>query len=276
VRVQLVTFGGLHLLDDDRELDGLLSQRSRAALFVYLTIERRVSRETLTAMFWPESDAENARHALRQSLYHLRKAVGGNDWIDSRVHELIVRGAGASDASAFSDALELGDSERAVRLYRGPFLDGVHLVDLQSWESWVDGRRTRYARLFRKACRDLLDAKLAARDFASAIAVADRWTTPDPTDDEAQHRLIATLAAAGERTDAIRQYETYARLLAPEGLEPLDETRRLVEQLRTRPVARSATSRPVSGWRTVAAPCHWSRRSRGASARGAHPSRRSG
>lgn len=274
--VQLVTFGGLHVLDDARHLERLLSQRSRAALFIYLTIQRRVSREALTAMFWPESDAENARHALRQCLYHLRKVIGGDDWIHSRAHELIVCGAVGADATAFSEAMERGDTERAVHLYHGPFLDGVHLVDLQSWESWVDCRRTRYARLFRKACRDLLDVKLAARDFPSAIAVAERWTAPDPTDDEAQHRLIAALAAAGERTDAIRQYETYARLLATEGLEPLDETRHLVEQLRTRPVARSAISRPVSRWTTLAAPCRWSRRSRGASARGTHPSRRSG
>jgi DNA-binding SARP family transcriptional activator len=233
--VQLVTFGGLRVLDGARELERLLSQRSRAALFIYLTIERRVSREPLTAMFWPESDAENARHALRQSLYHLRKVVGGNDWIDSRAHELVVCGAVGADATAFSDAVERGDTERAVRLYRGPFLDGVHLVDLRPWESWVDGRRAKYARLFRKACRSLLDARLAARDFAGAIAVAECWTARDPTDDEAQHRLIAALAAGGERAEALRQYETYARLLAPDGLEPLDETRELVERLRTRP-----------------------------------------
>lgn len=55
---------------------------------------------------------------------------------------------------------------------------------------------------------------------------------PDPTDDEAQHRLISALAAAGERIEAIRQFETYVRLLVPNGLEPLDETRELVEQLR--------------------------------------------
>src|SRR5678815_1450133 len=87
--IQLVTFGGLHATSDDGELDWLLGQHSRAALFVYLAVERRVSREALTALFWPESDAENARHALRQGLYHLRRAVG-SEWIDSRAHELVV------------------------------------------------------------------------------------------------------------------------------------------------------------------------------------------
>ena len=47
--IQLVTFGGLHATSDDGELDWLLGQHSRAALFVYLAVERRVSREALTA-----------------------------------------------------------------------------------------------------------------------------------------------------------------------------------------------------------------------------------
>lgn len=232
--IRLVAFGGLRVFGGDGELERLLSQRSRAALFVYLTIERRVPRDTLMAMFWPESDAAAARHALRQSLYHLRNALGSAAWIAPRGHELVVESEVAADATAFSEAMARGDTERAIGLYQGSFLDGVHLVGLQSWESWVDARRTRYARLFRQACRAMLNATLATGDFTGAIAVAERWTAPDPTDDEAQHRLIATLSAAGERTEAIRQYESYARLLAPDGLQPLDETRELVEQLRAR------------------------------------------
>lgn len=229
--VQLITFGGLRVLRDEAELDRLASQRSRAALLIYLTIERCVSRESLMAMFWPESDAENARHALRQSLYHLGRLVGGRDWIGTHAHSLVTRAGLSADATAFTDAVDRGDTECAVRLYHGPFLDGVYLVDRHSWESWVDGRRTMYSRLFRKSCRQLLDAKLAAGYFADAITLAEHWTARDPTDDEAQHRLIGTLAAAGERTEAIRQYETYARLLEREGLEPRDETRELVDQL---------------------------------------------
>jgi DNA-binding SARP family transcriptional activator/TolB-like protein len=245
VAIQLVTFGGLHVVDDTGELERLLSQHSRAALFIYLAVERRVSRESLTAMFWPESDAENARHALRQSLYQVRKAAGGSDWIDSRAHELVVSDDVRTDARAFTDALNRGDVESAVRLYRGPFLDGVHLVDLKPWESWVDSRRAQYARAFRKACRDLIQVRRAAGDLAGAIEAAERWTARDPSDDEAQHRLIEALAAAGERAEAIRQYETYARILEPDGLEPLDETKELVERLRSDsaplPALRAAT-----------------------------------
>lgn len=242
MEIRLVTFGGLRVFADDGELERPLAQRSRAAVFVYLTIERRVPRDSLMAMFWPEIDASAARHALRQSLYHLRTSLGDFEWVAARGHELVVRSDVAADATMFNEAMAHGDTERAMRLHTGPFLDGVHLVALQSWEAWVDARRTRYARLFRQACRTALDARVGAGDFAGAIAIAERWTAPDPTDDEAQHRLIAVLAAAGERHEAIRQYEAYGRALAPDGLEPLDETRKLVEQLRVRRT-------PTSAWR---------------------------
>ena len=230
--IHLVTLGGLNVTSDSGELHGLLGQHTRAALFVYLAVERRVSRESVIASFWPESDTENARHALRQSLYQLRKAVGA-EWIESRAHELVVTGDVRTDVHDFANAIERGDLASAVDLYRGPFLDGVHLADLTSWESWVDARRAHYARAFRKACRDLLDARRAAGDLTGAIRIAERWTARDPSDDEAQHRLIETLAAAGERAEAIRQYEAYARMLEPDGLQPLDETVALVERLRS-------------------------------------------
>ena len=242
--IQLITFGGLHVVSDNGELDWLLAQHARAALLVYLAVERRVSRESLMAFFWPESDADNARHALRQSLYHLRKAVGA-EWIDSRAHELVVTVDVRTDATAFTEAIERGDIASAAELYRGPFLDGVHLVDLTSWEGWVDTRRAQYARAFRKAARGLVDQRRAAGDLTGAIEAAERWTARDPSDNEAQHRLIEALAAAGERAEAIRQYEAYARALEPDGLQPLDETVALIRRLRSEPAPLAASPAAV-------------------------------
>jgi hypothetical protein len=47
-----------------------------------------------------------------------------------------------TDVHDFTKAIETGDAEAAARLYGGPFLGGVNLVDLQPWEAWVEARRT--------------------------------------------------------------------------------------------------------------------------------------
>lgn len=230
--IRLTTLGRLSIVGDDGELDLLLGRRLRAALFVYLAVERRVPRASLTAVFWPERDEEQARHALRQGLYDLRKAIGGG-CLDATAHEVRVSPDVRTDAHAFVMALERGQVESAAKLFGGPFLDGSHLVDQTPWERWVDGRRAEYTRSFRRACREWLAARRAAGDLAGAVEAAQRWVAPDPFDDEAHHKLIETLAEAGERTEAIRQYETYARLLEPDGLRPLDETVALLERVRS-------------------------------------------
>jgi tetratricopeptide (TPR) repeat protein len=62
--------------------------------------------------------------------------------------------------------------------------------------------------------------------------VAELWSAREPLDDEAQHRLIEALANAGERTEAIRQYEMYLRVLESDELQLPAETRALGERLR--------------------------------------------
>jgi DNA-binding SARP family transcriptional activator len=229
--IRLLTLGRFEAYADDAELDWLPSQRLRAALLVYLAVERHVSRDVLRALFWPDSNEKGARHALRQSLHHLRRGLG-NGWVETHAHELRATSLLQCDAQSFESALGRRDWSAAAELYQGPFLDGVHLVDRQPWEAWVDSRRGHLARAFRRGCRDWVDERVANSDLSGAIAAARRWVAPDPLDDEAQHRLIQLLAMAGERTDAIRQYEAYLRLLEAEDLQPLDETVALIEQLR--------------------------------------------
>jgi DNA-binding SARP family transcriptional activator/tetratricopeptide (TPR) repeat protein len=232
VGIHLTTLGGLRILRDGAELERLPAQRLRAALLVYMAVEQCASRETLVTVFWPESSESRARHALRQSLYHVRHELG-SEWLQLRTHDLCVSGDVRADVHDFSAALDAGEFEAAARLYAGPFLGGVHLADLQPWQSWVDAQRVHYARGFRRACREWVDARRSTHDVQGAIDAAQHWLAPDPLDDEAQHALIEALADAGERTAALRQYETYARLLDAESLTPLDATVALVERVRS-------------------------------------------
>ncbi len=231
--IRITTFAGLSAADDDEGLDWLLARKARTALLVHLAVEREVSREALLATFWPESAPENARHALRQGLYQLRQSLG-EDWLESRTHEIRVTDRIWTDLGAFESAIDRGDPEAAARIYTGPFLDGIHLVDLPGWERWVDGCRARCARAFRHTCRDWMELEYGAGRSERAVEVGELWVAADPLDDEAQHRLIQALADAGERTEAIRQFETYRRTLEAEGLWPLDETLALIDRLESR------------------------------------------
>jgi DNA-binding SARP family transcriptional activator/TolB-like protein len=210
-----------------------VQRRARAALLVYLAIERDVSRAQVLSVFWPESSEDKARHALSQALYQLRQTVGEESLLVEG-DRIRVLGALQIDAEEFEQAVEADSTDVALQLYRAPFLAGIDNLPTKSLENWADARRAHYERLHRRARRAQINNCLARADYDGAIAVAREWVKLDPQEDEAQHKLIELLAAGGQRTDAVRQYEVYERLLAVDDLEPLAETKTLITAIRTR------------------------------------------
>src|SRR5689334_8360992 len=81
--LRLTTLGGLALADGDGVPLAAPPPRRRLALLAVVAAsgERGVSREKLLAWFWPEGAEERARHALTQTLYALRRDVGGRELV---------------------------------------------------------------------------------------------------------------------------------------------------------------------------------------------------
>ena len=73
--LQLETFGGLTLSDTGGA--PAPTSRLRLALLTLLAASggRGLSRDKILAYLWPESSPENARHALEQLLYSLRRQI---------------------------------------------------------------------------------------------------------------------------------------------------------------------------------------------------------
>src|SRR5215208_6736866 len=90
--IDLRTLGALELISADSNAVGsVLAQPRRAALLCYLALALPRGfhrRDTLFALFWPEHDADQARHALRQSVYFLRRALGPQTIISRGDEEL--------------------------------------------------------------------------------------------------------------------------------------------------------------------------------------------
>jgi DNA-binding SARP family transcriptional activator/TolB-like protein len=249
--IRLQTFGGLHGYLDGTDIAWLASKSQPAALLIYLAVERSATRDVLQALFWPEGDTNAAGHRLRNTVYELRQSLG-DESIETRGRELRVSDSIEVDVLDLERAVQRQDHAAAVDLYRGPFLAGVHLVESAELESWIDGRRLRYARLFRKASRSLVLERLEAGDLAGALSAARAWVAPDPLDDEAEHHLIELLIRSGERAEALTQYETYSRLLKRDELEPLEETRALIAGLERTSLLLATRAEPERQARTPA------------------------
>ncbi len=255
---RLLTLGSGALVDAAGA--AVAGQRRRIALLVLLASsrERGVSRDKLVAALSPESPTESARHALHQLLYYLRQQIGDDAFLGTdplRLDPDVV----AFDVAEFEQALEAGDLERAVALYRGPFLDGFHLGDSNEFEEWAAGERSRLAARQADALGRLAGAAAERADYAAACSWWRRLAELDPMSGRAALGLARSLVALGDRAGAVREARAHERLVRAEiGGEPAPELAELLAELmrsngRTAPAEAAALGSSAAADETASA-----------------------
>jgi DNA-binding SARP family transcriptional activator len=235
--VKLFAFGEPEIFAlDGARLDGLMRQTKRFALLIYLAFSkngRPVPRDELVAIFWPGADELHARNALRQSLFFIRKEVGpgvlaGNRtpvvWLDKRLLR--------SDVAAFSSALGERSLEAALKLHRGPFLDGFHVSDAPRFGFWTEERRTHFRESAASAARILAQTAEERQDLPRAVRWWKRTLELSPFDQSVLRKVMMLLAESGQREAAMAELDEYQlRAQAGKGTRPTRETLELAWEI---------------------------------------------
>ncbi len=231
-RIYIKTLGGFQIERDGNIIQNLPNQPVRCALFLYLAIKRKATRDELTTIIWPDRNDEKTRHSLSQTLYELRKQLG-ESFFHSTNEYLQVTDEVTVDSLEFLKSAESGHDQKAFDLYNGLFLQGYHFVGSDDFINWIERQRFELERRFRDVCRSLSNKHLEAGDDKAALEISRKWVETDPLEDEAQHLLIGLLAKTGHRAEAIQQYNSYEELISKElDIEPLDETKSLIRKIR--------------------------------------------
>ncbi len=262
--IRLRILGGQDLLNSEGEVIlSILSQPKRLALLAYLALHASgtfTRRDKLLALFWPESEPDKARAALRKSLSYLRQGIGEGVLVTRGDDEVgIAAGVLECDAVEFSAQVDRGDLRSAWAMYRGPFLDGVFIAGSPNADQWIEEERRRLERRAVDVAASLADDAARRGDLAAAIGLARDALDLDPYHEGTLRRLMGLLIEAGEPERAIRSYEDFAARLTGVELEPSAETRALLGSIRDRrdtvaavtstertPVPRSPHSRVAS------------------------------
>jgi DNA-binding SARP family transcriptional activator len=205
-----------------------------------------VSRDRVEAYLWPESSGARAQHALDQTVYAIRHALG-SDVILSTGRELrlnpdLVR----VDVWEFEEAIRAGQWTAAVGHYKGPLLDGFHFADSHELESWIDTNRSRLRLEYQKAIEVLAISSAEAGDHSQSVTWWRRLANSDPFSSGATKKLMLALAAAGDRAGAVKHARLYQELVRQElEMEPDSEIEDLAAAL-SRPAITETANLPAA------------------------------
>ena len=256
---RLITLGRLALVSPSGEDESVALRRRKLTLLAVLALaDRPYSRDALADMFWGEEDEERARHSLSDALSHFRRILGRNAIAHRRSEVMLSEEVRLGvDALEFAAACEARDTARAVELYAGPLLDGVHLDRSTRFEEWMTRERDRYNRLFIRACEVECLALARARRWEECAALSRRWLAAAPLSTDAALYLINAIKAPGSREAAVAalaEYQSMRALLEREyGTRPDQRITTLAAELSARvteadgdpdPATRRAVARP--------------------------------
>jgi TolB-like protein len=211
-----------------------LSGKKNQALLAILAVAggEWVPRSRLCDLLWQDRGEDQARNSLRQALAAVRRAFAAHGDVPLRVTDDAVAinvEEIACDGNRLNGA---GKSCAADGLEFGTLLDGLNIPGT-AIEDWLLQQRRRFHELYCEVVAARIDSLEAAGRPDAALAAGRELLGIDPLNETAHRAVIRLLAATGQRTAALKQYETCCDVLMTElGVEPEQATRQLHASLK--------------------------------------------
>jgi DNA-binding SARP family transcriptional activator len=246
--VQIRCFGRFELSHNGLAVRHWRRRSAERLLKVLLVNGRRVHRDVLLDLLWPDVPIKSSIRGLRVTLHALRKAVA--QIVPERAPLDLIRAEGDTyvlntqglwiDSDAFDEHYSAGlrfermhQVDLAVReytaaeaLYRDDFL----VEDL--YEDWTVLPREELKDKYLLILTRLAQFSMAAHDLDGCIRRSHALLAKEPCREDAYQRLMQCYARLGQRGSAMRWYQICERTLQQElDVAPSEETRRVFREI---------------------------------------------
>lgn len=231
------------------------------SLLAYLVVhrQRKFTRAALAGKFWPETEEARAQRSLNTELWRLRTMLKGSGlapetylysdrdsigfrydsdhWVDVAEFEDLTKALTTHNGVLRHPQL-LPSLRKAIVLYRGDFVEGV-------FDDWCLVQREDYRVRLMAALEALLAVAMEERRWDEAIVHGRRLLEIDPLLEHVHRALMRCYASLGNRPAALKQFAACRRALRDElQIEPMEETRQLLEKVVAQTTARQSNDPP--------------------------------
>lgn len=205
------------------ELDGevlSLPFKRADALLYYMLVQRSATRQELIALLWEGCDEATGLKNLRNALYTLKKALGG-DLLLSPQKSLVVLNEDWEIESDYDRFVHQGD----LTAYKGSFLQGFAVKRAFSYDEWLSRTRERLRERYLGELGQRARGAHAAGDERAALRWARTYLLEEPYDESMASFLMERYREGRKFPAAAQVYQRLKDCLSQElGVAPQEST----------------------------------------------------
>ena len=248
-----ISFFGPAQGTDSENVEIPFQRRKSVALLSYLTVtSRQHSRSHLAALLWPDLEVKHARNNLRVASSRLSTALSTDShsllisdrhniqinpdmtlWLDVREFELLVAETKQHEHEQPATCATCHNTlKKAVRLYKGHFLESLSLEDCEEFIEWQSLVREQYRMQALEAFTQLSQFCEHAGEREEAERFTRESLLINPFSEDTNRRLMRLLVYQNKRNEALELFNAYQDNLQNElGVEPEDAIVDLFHQI---------------------------------------------
>lgn len=247
LRVRL--FGKLHISREDVEVNGINAPKLKELLcYLLLFRDRSHPREALAELFWGNNSIANSKKCLRQALWQVQSSLSapvgqGRQKLLTTESEWVMLNSSTNlwlDVAEFEKSFSMyqrnpdgqldnqgfQELSKSVELYQGDLLEGCY-------QDWCLFERERLQNMFLAMLDKLMDYCEANQEYERGLAYGSQILRYDHARERTHRRLMRLFYLAGNRTEALRQYQRCKEALNKElDVQPSKRTTSLYDQIR--------------------------------------------
>lgn len=222
--------------------DVVIALKRSEAILYYIAYEKRVTREELVRLIWPECDPTTGKKNLRNSLYRLKKDLGFEPFF-----------CPTKSIIEFDPNLDLFVDVRCeggtfLQAYKGKFLDHFSLKESEPYDHWRQEIERTLNQKYLKLAGAYVEGCITNQSFDEALEIAKVMFKIDDYNEHAARLLMTLYHALGQTKKITDVYLGLKKALDEElGIQPDKLTRDFYYQLMYAPEAVQSSERGFFG-----------------------------
>ena len=242
-KIEVKLFGIPEIYVDQKEIK--FSFKKADALFYYLLIVKKTTRDHLVNLFWSDSDDTVAKKNLRNAIYIIKKTLGVEVFLSPQ-RSMIEMNLDIEINLDIDDFNKAGDN--SIDFYRGAFLEGLQLKKCENYESWVVSQQQYFEGVFIRKSLGVAVKCLENKRYNEVEKYCKQLISIDPFDEEIYRMLMKSYFEAGRYDKSMNLYDELVKLLDEElSISPDVLTIELYELIvHTRSMVKKSSKKEVS------------------------------